>query len=112
MRLLSILLLTVLLFGCAAQNTPPTSLTITTANLPAARIKEVYAEQLTAVGGVAPYTWSVVSGSLPAGVTISPAGVLSGIPTVPGAFNFTVQVIDSANSQAKIQIGGKRNETS
>lgn len=51
---------------------------------------------LAASNGTAPYTWSVTSGSLPAGVTLTPAGVLSGTPTAFGTFNFTVQVSDSA----------------
>ncbi|HCN28967.1 MAG TPA: hypothetical protein DIT64_09405 [Verrucomicrobiales bacterium] len=50
---------------------------------------------LTASGGTAPYTWSVLSGALPAGVTLSSAGVLSGTPTAAGTFTFTVQVSDS-----------------
>ena len=44
--------------------------------------------------GSPPYTWSVISGTLPAGLTLSPGGVLSGTPTAAGAFQFTVQVTD------------------
>lgn len=44
--------------------------------------------------GSPPYTWSVISGALPAGLTLSPSGVLSGTPTAAGAFQFTVQVTD------------------
>src|SRR4029077_8306700 len=42
-----------------------------------------------------PYTWSVVSGTPPAGVTMNTAGMLSGTPTTAGLYSFTVQVIDS-----------------
>ena len=53
---------------------------------------------LTAPGGSPPYTWSVASGSLPAGVTLSAAGVISGTPTAYGTNSFTVQVADSAST--------------
>src|SRR5262249_18461483 len=46
-------------------------------------------------GGKAPYTWSVGGGTLPSGVTLSPGGVLSGIPTVSGSFGFAPLVKDS-----------------
>jgi len=36
-------------------------------------------------------SWSITSGSLPSGVTLSSSGLLSGTPTVSGSFPFTVQ---------------------
>jgi hypothetical protein len=53
-----------------------------------------------ATGGVAPYSWSLSSGSLPAGFTLSTPGVLSGTPTSPpfGTFGFTVTVTDSEST--------------
>jgi len=51
--------------------------------------------QLTASGGTAPYTFSVVVGSTPAGITLSSSGSLSGFPTSAGVTTFTVQAIDS-----------------
>jgi uncharacterized repeat protein (TIGR01451 family) len=59
----------------------------------------VYGDTLTESGGTAPFTWSVSSGSLPAGISLSAGGNLSGTPTATGTFNFTVQVTD-ANSQS------------
>ena len=56
---------------------------------------EPYSQQLTASGGTAPYTFSIVVGSLPAGITMSSAGLLSGAPTSAGVTTFTVQAIDS-----------------
>jgi hypothetical protein len=41
---------------------------------------------------------------LPAGLTLSPDGVLSGIPTAPGSFTFTVEVTDAASEQALGQL--------
>lgn len=51
----------------------------------------------TATGGVAPYSWSLISGALPAGMTYNAAGVLDGTPTESGSFTFTVQVKDNNN---------------
>lgn len=44
-------------------------------------------------GGVSPtYTWSVVQGALPAGLTLDPAaGTVTGTPTTAGAFSFVIQ---------------------
>jgi CSLREA domain-containing protein len=72
-------------------------LVITTTSLPAGREGTSYTATLTATGGTNPLTWSLASGSLPAGLTLSAAGVISGTPTVksPGTSNFTVRVRDS-----------------
>jgi large repetitive protein len=44
------------------------------------------------------FTWSLVSGTLPPGVTLSSVGVLSGIPTIAGTFVFVVKAADPANA--------------
>lgn len=53
--------------------------------------------QLTATGGSGTKTWSVISGSLPPGLTLSSSGVFSGVPTNLGYFVFTANVTDSSN---------------
>jgi large repetitive protein len=53
-----------------------------------------------ASGGVAPYSYSVTAGALPAGMTISATGALSGTPTASGTFNFTVRATDSTSGTA------------
>jgi len=74
----------------------PATLAITTATLPGAALGVVYSATLQASGGVPSYTWSVTAGSLPAGLSLSGAGVISGTPTgALGTSNFTVQVTDS-----------------
>lgn len=73
-----------------------TTLVITTTALPRAIEGQPYSQTLQASGGIPPYTWSVGAGSLPAGVSLSSAGVLDGTPSVTGVFNFDAQVIDSA----------------
>lgn len=40
-------------------------------------------------------TFALASGALPAGVTLTSAGILSGTPTVAGSFNFTISATDS-----------------
>ena len=50
---------------------------------------------LSAYGGTPPYTWQVSSGSLPSGLTLSTAGVISGTPTAADPFSFSVEVTDS-----------------
>src|SRR5260370_13023728 len=57
---------------------------------------------LHAPGGVPPYVWSVASGDLPDGVTLTPEGLLVGRPTKPGAFTFTLKVEDSGHPEHTI----------
>jgi len=65
--------------------------------LPAARVGVAYSKSLVAKGGTPPYSWSVLSGTLPAGLSLSSAGVISGSPTNAGTSNFTVKVTDTSN---------------
>lgn len=52
---------------------------------------------MTATGGTPPYTWSVLSGVPPTGVTLSSSGVWSGTPTQAGSFPMTIKCLDSLN---------------
>jgi hypothetical protein len=64
--------------------------------LPDAIVGKPYSVTLLAAGGTLPFTWTLASGQLPAGLTLSTAGVLSGTPAVgnPTPTVFTVQVQD------------------
>jgi hypothetical protein len=75
---------------------------ITTApSLPAATAGVAYSFTLRATGGTTPYTWSVTKGPLPDGLTLdAAAGTITGTPSAPGTFNFTVQAADSAKATA------------
>jgi len=60
-----------------------------------------YSSALIASGGVPPYTYSIISGSLPPGLSLnSSTGAITGTPTTAGTFNFTAQVVDSTGSKA------------
>ena len=73
----------------------PPSLTVSPATLPNGTVATAYNQPLTASNGIAPYTFAVTSGSLPTGLTLSSSGTISGTPTAPGIFNFTVTATDS-----------------
>jgi hypothetical protein len=76
----------------------PLSLAITTSAVPAGTVGTSYATVLQASGGAAPYTWSISSGSLPAGLSLIPSlGIISGTPTAAGTVNFTATVADEGN---------------
>jgi len=58
-----------------------------------------YTDNITAQGGVTPYTFSISSGSLPAGLSInSSTGTISGTPSATGTSTFTVKVTDANSS--------------
>jgi uncharacterized repeat protein (TIGR01451 family) len=80
----------------AAAGTPPPPLALTCpAN--AGQAGGAYSSSAVASGGVAPYTFSVASGSLPAGLTLNTAtGAITGTPTAAGSF--TVKVTDSSGT--------------
>ena len=71
--------------------------TVTTPSpLPGAVVGDAYNQALAASGGTGPYTWALATGSLPAGLSLSAAGVVSGTPTARGTFAFSVTLTDSA----------------
>jgi uncharacterized repeat protein (TIGR01451 family) len=81
---------------------PP--LSITPSILPNGSVAAAYSQTLTASGGVAPYVFSISSGVLPDGLTLSAAGVISGIPTAQGTSTVTFAVVDAANCPGSIQL--------
>jgi Putative Ig domain len=72
-------------------------LAITSSALSAGTQGVAYSAPLQASGGTPPYTWSIKSGSLPAGLTLSTAGVISGTPQTSGSSQFIAIVTDSGN---------------
>lgn len=55
----------------------------------------LYSATISAVGGTAPYTFAVPPGTLPPGLTLTSAGLLSGTPTTPGTSIFTITATDA-----------------
>jgi hypothetical protein len=92
----------------AAQHTATATFTLviggsglritTTSPLPPGTIGTAYTDTLQAAGGSLPYTWTATG--LPAGLTLSSAGVLSGTPTAAGTTTFSVTVTDSTTPTA------------
>lgn len=72
------------------------ALAITTTTLPAVAVNTAYSQTVAATGGYVPYTWSISAGALPPGLSINAStGAITGTPTTPGTYTFTVQVTDS-----------------
>ncbi len=70
-------------------------LAVATKSVPAAAVGTPYSQSLSATGGLAPYTWTKVSGSLPAGLSLTANGAITGTPTAMGDATFTVNVTDA-----------------
>jgi hypothetical protein len=91
--------------GPAQPVSPLNALAIATSALPSVGVGTAYSQTLQASGGTAPYTWALASGQLPAGLSISTAGLISGTPTATGTATFSVSVTDSS-SPAQTQSAG------
>ena len=82
------------------NNVTPKPPSITTTSLANGTQNTAYNATLAAAGGTPPYFWSIISGTLPAGLTLAPStGAITGTPSGTGPSSFTVQVTD-ANSLA------------
>jgi len=75
-----------------SDGTTPSDLAITTTcPLSDAQVGVAYEFDLVASGGVAPYFWSISAGALPAGLTLSTDGMISGTPTGAEVASFTIE---------------------
>ena len=95
----------------AATKVAPVTITVNplpaltfTGSLPNAVLGATFSQTLTAAGGLAPYTYAVTAGSLPAGLSLSAAGMLSGTPTSAGASSFTVTATDSESTPQTVSL--------
>jgi Putative Ig domain len=77
-------------------------LAIDTITIPSAVVAAPYSATLDASGGQPPYTWAIVSGSLPPGVKLNArTGIISGSPSQAGSFAFTARGSDAASQIAQ-----------
>jgi Ice-binding-like/Putative Ig domain len=74
--------------GCPTINFTPATIPNGTTAVP-------YSQTFVGSGGTAPYTFGVTSGTLPAGLVLTGAGVLAGTPTTPGPSAFTIRATDA-----------------
>lgn len=87
--------------GYDDSDTALTAPIITTSSLPSASLDVPYSATLSAIGS-SPITWTLSSGSLPDGLSLDSSGTISGTPTTPGAFPFTVTASNSAGSTSRL----------
>jgi hypothetical protein len=91
--------------GAAAAAPTPTQqlapLSIPVTSLPDAPLGQAYGQSLAASGGTPPYAWSIAAGSLPAGLSLSALGTISGTPTTLSQTSLTVRVTDSGSAGAQ-----------
>ncbi|HEY4300749.1 MAG TPA: DUF4082 domain-containing protein [Candidatus Didemnitutus sp.] len=83
--------------GSTTLTVLPPPVSITTASLANGTNGTAYSASLAASGGTTPYSWSIISGNLPTGLSLGTTGVISGTPTASGTFTFTAQVADSGS---------------
>jgi len=68
---------------------------VTTSPLPAGQMGVLYSLSFTATGGLQPYSWAVIGGTVPPGLGLNATtGELSGTPSSIGQWSFTVEVTD------------------
>jgi hypothetical protein len=73
-------------------------LSVTTTSLPAGTVGSSYSATLTAAGGITPYTWAVITESLPAGLSLNTStGAITGTPSASGISGLAVLVTDSSS---------------
>lgn len=102
-----ILSLTLLITACGGGSPSSTGSggtskpSVTTSSVPAGTVGTAYSATLQASGGTAPYKWSLKSGGLPTGISLSTDGTLSGTPSAGGtADSLVFQVTDAGNNSA------------
>ena len=90
--------------GVVINPAAPGGLTITTQpNMIPGAVGVAYNQVLAASGGTPPYTFTVVSGSLPTGLGLTPSGLISGTPVTAGTSAFTIRLNDNTGAAVSAQ---------
>jgi type VI secretion system secreted protein VgrG len=87
--------------GCSGAAPCPV-ITLSPATLPNGTIGVPYSQTITASGGTAPYTFTIISGALPAGLFLSAGGVVSGTPTTAGVSSVVIRATDANGCFAQL----------
>jgi hypothetical protein len=91
--------------GTGSADGGDSSLALSTTALPAATVSQPYRASLSASGGSPAYSWQLVQGALPPGLTLSGSGEITGTPSAQGSASFTVEVRDSGGRSAHGVLG-------
>jgi hypothetical protein len=81
-----------------ADTVPASDLTFQTESLPAFTVGQPYDFDIAAVGGTSPYEFQLTQGSLPAGISLSSGGKVSGTPSDAAGTTAFIELSDSAGS--------------
>ena len=77
-------------------------ITLAPSPLPNGTVGVAYSQAITGSGGTAPYTFGVTLGTLPAGLTLTSAGLLAGTPTTAASSTFTIRGTDAVGCFAEV----------
>lgn len=92
--------------SCLIATPPPPpgcpAITLSPPTLPNGTVGVPYSQTITASGGTAPYVFSVTAGALPAGLTLTPGGLLSGTPTTAGTSVVIIRGTDTNGCFAEL----------
>ncbi|WP_158240596.1 Ig-like domain-containing protein [Telmatospirillum siberiense] len=80
------------------------TLSLAPASLATGTVAAAYSQSASASGGAAPYSYSVIAGALPAGLSLTAGGTLFGTPTAAGTFSFTIQAQDSSSGSGPFTV--------
>lgn len=85
-------------FTLVIRSLSSTGVTITTPSLPRGVVGTYYSSTLTATGGTGTYTWLLVSGKLPDGLSLNSGGSITGTPTAAYTYDFVIKAMDSKSA--------------
>jgi large repetitive protein len=74
------------------------------AKIPKGEVGMPFTVTPSATGGSGVYTWSISKGALPAGVALAKEGTISGTPTLPGSYAFTLTVTDNESRSKSVDV--------